>query len=293
VSADDRDDLLFLYAAGALEGDERNDVEAWVAQGGSQVAAQLAQAEAEVAQLGLSLAPVAPSPEARERLLRRIRGAGSTAETATRRAAPWPRLALAAGLAGLLAAGVAGSMAWRAGERVGSARVAALQAELATLGQELAALRGELEAVEAERDEIDAELAEQESAARSLESELVLARKALGVVAAEHAEMLALRGMGERLDAHARVYWDWDEWYCFLRAEGLPPAPGRLYALWLFTDRGEVVGVGVFESDAQGAATLVAPVPHDIGHVVRAGVSLEPDADLGPRPRGEVVLQGG
>jgi hypothetical protein len=62
--------------------------------------------------------------------------------------------------------------------------------------------------------------------------------------------------------------------------------------MWLFTDDGDVVPVGTFHTDAHGEATFLAPVPHDVGHVIRAGVSVEPDEDLGSKPRGEVVMVG-
>jgi hypothetical protein len=62
--------------------------------------------------------------------------------------------------------------------------------------------------------------------------------------------------------------------------------------MWLFTEDGNVIGVGTFHPDADGHAIFLAPVPHDLGHIVRAGVSLEPDEDLGTKPRGEVVMSG-
>jgi len=275
VTADDREDLLFLYAADALEGEEREEVEAWLAGGGAAGRAALAQAEQEVAGLARALAPVAPDPAVGERLRRRIGSARSApASGATR----WGRAALAAGLAALVAGGVGYGAGRRLAERSAGARVAALEAELAEAREEL--------------DQLDDELAEQEAAYRQLESEQVLARKTIETLSADHTEALALAGTAARPDARARVYWDWDSWYCYLRADGLSPGPDGIYALWLFTDEGEVIGVGTFGTDAKGHATLVAPVPHDLGHVVRAGVSIEPDDRLGPGPRGEVVLLG-
>ena len=53
-----------------------------------------------------------------------------------------------------------------------------------------------------------------------------------------------------------------------------------------------VIGVGTFHPDAHGEATFLAPVPHDVGHVRRAGISREPDEDIGMKPRGEVVMLG-
>jgi anti-sigma-K factor RskA len=269
MSPAEREDLLFLYAAGALEGDERDEVEAWLARVDTEKSTALARAEAEVAELAGALQPLAPSPAVRERLLRRI-----GAQAAGRRAAGRgrSRVALAAGIAAVVALGVGAALGRGAAERASATRVDAVRAEVEGL---------------------DEELAEQEAAARSLESELVLARKAIGVLRADATESLALAGTASRPDARGRVFWDWDEWYCYLHVAGLARDPARVYALWLATDTGELLGVGTFEPDASGEATFLGPVPHDIGHVVRISVSLEPDADLGPKPRGEVVMTGG
>jgi hypothetical protein len=272
VSADDREDLLFLYAAEALEGDERAEVEAWLAQGGATAEAALAAAEQEVAGLTRLLAPVVPDPAVAARLRRRIAAGGRAP------ARGWARAALAAGLAALLA----GSAGYGAGRRLAER----------SAGARLAALEAELEAALAERDQLDDELGELEAAHRTLESEQVLARKTIQTLSADHTEALSLTGTAARPEARARVYWDWDSWYCYLRADGLSPGPNGVYALWLFTDDGDVIGVGTFGTDERGHATLIAPVPHDVGHVVRAGVSIEPDDRLGSRPRGEVVLVG-
>jgi anti-sigma-K factor RskA len=273
VTPDERQELLFLYAAGALEGEERDEVEAWLERGGADARAALAQAEQELAGLARALAPVAPGPAVAARLRARI-----DATAARRASGGWGRAALAAGLTALVAGGIGYGAGRRLAERDAGARLAALEAELS-------------EAL-AERDEIEEELAEQEAAFRHLESEQVLARKTIDTLSADRTEALTLAGTPNRPEARARVYWDWDTWYCYLRAEGLSPDPDGVYALWLFTDDGDVIGVGAFGADAEGRATLIAPVPHDVGHVVRAGVSIEPDDRLGPGPSGEVVLLG-
>lgn len=279
MTADERDDLLFLYAAGALEGDERDEVESWLGHADEADRAALEQVELEVAALARLLAPVAPDPAVGERLRRRVGAAPQTGgASAATSSAGWGRMALAAGLAALVAGGVGLAAGRLQAERAAFARMTALEAELA-------------EALD-ERDEIDEELAEQEAAFRQLEGEQVMARKTIDTLSAEHTEALALVGTPARPDARARVYWDWDTWYCYLRAEGLSTDPDGVYALWLFTDDGDVIGVGAFSPDAKGRATLIAPVPHDVGHVIRAGVSIEPDDLLGPGPRGDVVLLG-
>ena len=275
MNPDDREDLLFLSAADALDEEERGDVERWLAQQGPEAKQALARAEEEVAVLARALAPVAPSPAVRARLRSRIAAArGGRAGVAR-----LGRLALAAGLAGLLAGGAGFFAGTRLAEREAQGQLAALEERLAE--------------VEAERDALDEELAELEADYRALQSEQVLAHKAIETLSAEHTEALALVGTPARPHARARVYWDWDSWYCYLRAEGLEPDPGGVYALWLFTADGDVIPVGAFDVDPKGHATLLAPVPHDVGEVVRAGVSVEPDDRLGPGPRGKVVLVGG
>ena len=289
----DRDDALFLYVAGALEAPESDEVEEWIAPPVPGVKERLARAELEVARLAACQPPVAPSPAVRERLVARV----------ARRAAPPTRIsmptrrgfrnalarsAIAAGLAGILAAGAAAALTFRAHvEREAALReqVASVRGELSQANAELAALR-DLEA------EAQTEIADLEARHRSLESDLVLAGKAIMVLRSEQMQSLALAGTKALRGAHGRVFWDWKHWYCYLHAQGFASDPRSTYAVWLFTEDGGVIGVGTFHPDTHGEATFLAPVPHDVGHVIRAGISLEPDEDLGTRPRGEVVLLG-
>jgi len=285
--SDERDELIFLYAAGALEGDERDEVESWLAAADPAALGHLAAAEAELARLGRALPPVVPSPAVKQRLLRRIAATTSPPGRRTWLAHP----ALAAGIAALAAGFLGAAIAQEGAARRGVAQVAEIRTQLEAVTQDLAEVRGELDQARTERSELDREILEQESARRSLESDLVLARKAISVLGSEKAEALALAGTSGSA-ARGRVVWDWKTWYCYLHLTGLAGDPARIYALWLYSDTGEVVGLGPFEANAQGEATLVAPVPHDLGRVVRVGVSIEPDGDLTAKPRGEVVLLG-
>ena len=290
MTSEEREELIFLYAAGALEGDERDEVESWLRAGDGTTAAQLAAAEAELALLGRALSPIAPSASVKQRLLQRLQSGRAVHALATPHSR-WLRPALAAGLAALLAGALGGAIGAERAERRAEARIAEIRGQVEGALRDLSALHAELERSNAERSALDEELANEEASRRALESDLVMARKAIGVLASEQSESMALAGTGER-GARGRVVWDWKNWYCFLHVTGLAPDPNAVYALWLFSDSGEVVGLGPFEADARGEATLVAPVPHDLGHVVRAGVSIEPDRDLASHPRGDVVLLG-
>jgi hypothetical protein len=279
VNDGDRAEQLFLYVADALEDAERVEVEAWIAASGPEGARALADAEGEVARVAAAQRPVAPRRETWERLARRMDASRARVAAPRRRMHP----ALAAGLGALAAAGVAGVVLQRNAAN-DLARDTALQAEIA----EVRALTEELQA---ERDELDTELGDAEARLRALESDQVLAEKTIDVLHAEHAESLALTGAGSFPDAKGRVFWDWDTWYCYLRASGLPQDPDKIYAVWLFTED-DVIGVGTFRGGEDGTATFLGPVPQDVGHVLRAAVSIEPDEDLGTKPRGEIVLTG-
>jgi anti-sigma-K factor RskA len=293
VTNGDRSDALFLYAAGALEGPEREDIEEWIAPAVPGVKERLARAELEVARLAASQPPVAPSPVVRERLLARIarREAPQTGASTRRRRRSrnaLARLAIAAGLTGVLAAGVAGALTLRARAE----RETMLREQLAAAQREVGQANADLEALRAAAAEAEAEIADLEARHRSLESDLVLAGKAIMVLRSEQMQSLALDGTRALPSAHGRVFWDWKNWYCYLHAQGFAADPKSTYAVWLFTEDGAVIGVGTFHPDAHGEATFLAPVPHDVGHVLRAGISREPDGDIGTKPRGEVVMLG-
>jgi anti-sigma-K factor RskA len=285
VNSHDRDDILFLYAAGALDVSEREEVEAWIAAGGPEVDGRLAAAEREIALLAARRSPVAPPPAVRHRVRARI-DASHARRRNWRTALAHP--ALAAGIAGLIAAGAAGGLV----HRLGVEREATLRAQLALVENELARAQADLEAARETAAAADEEIAELEASHRALESDLVLADKAIMVLRSDEMQSLALAGTPALPGAHGRVFWDWKNWYCYLHAEGVTPDPKQVYAMWLFTEDGDVVGVGTFHPDTDGEAIFLAPVPHDVGHVTRAGVSMEPDEDIGTRPRGEVVMLG-
>lgn len=285
MNSGDRDDILFLYAAGALDVGEREEVEGWIAAGGPEMNERLAAAEREVALLAASQPPVTPPSAVRDRV--RARVDASLVRRIPRRS-PFAHPALAAGIAALVAAGITGGVV----HRLGLEREATLRAQLATVQNELAQVQADLEAAREAATFAQEEIAELEANHRALESDLVLAEKTIMVLSSDEMQSLALAGTPALPTARGRVFWDWKNWYCYLHAEGVTKDPKQIYAMWLFTDDGNVVGVGTFHPDTDGEAVFLAPVPHDVGHVIRAGVSLEPDEDLGTRPRGEVIMLG-
>jgi hypothetical protein len=118
----ERRDAIFLYAAGELDAGESAELRAHLDLGCARCLGALAEANASLASLALALDPLEPPAGAHERLRARI--AAETRAPATGRA-PLARLALAAGIAALLAFGV--------GVALTRVRVAELERTLAGL----------------------------------------------------------------------------------------------------------------------------------------------------------------
>lgn len=133
MTCEERRDLVFLFAADELDGAERDELRAHLADGCPQCLGALAEAQAVVARLASGLVPVTPPESVRRALAARITLESRLADPASHSAptrAGWGRTALAAGLAALVAAGVTavavGTRALRA-ERDASTRSAALE----------------------------------------------------------------------------------------------------------------------------------------------------------------------
>jgi anti-sigma-K factor RskA len=280
-----RDDLL-LCAAGALEGPERESLEAHLRSGCAVCAADLAAAESVVAALASSAGPVEPPPEVKARLLGRVarsRDAWAPSTSRPSSLADWPARLLAAGLAAVVAAGLGAALVERFVAAPLREREAGIEGRLRILTEELAELRtkrGELLTRTAEQDE---ELVALEEAAEG-NAELIRFLRAPGL------QSVALTATARQPTATARVFWDWEDYACHLHASGLLPlAPGRVYAQWLHTHDGGTIRVGTFRPDSRAEANVFARLPRDVGRVVRTTVTEEA-IDAGEQPSGAIQL---
>src|SRR5882724_10595464 len=79
VTCSERQDLIFLYAADQLEPAEAEALREHLATDCPLFAGALAEAEATLAQVSIAIDPIAPPPEAREKLMFRIAATGSGA----------------------------------------------------------------------------------------------------------------------------------------------------------------------------------------------------------------------
>ena len=280
MSHESRRDELLLYAAGALEGPERESLEAHLRSGCALCAADLSAAEAVVTELALSPTPAEPPPEVMTRLLARV------AQSSGARAAPGLVRAghlLAAGLAAVATAGIGVALVER--------YVAApLRERASALEEQVRVSTGELGELGAERDELRAQLAEQDEELAALEETVASNAELLRFLRTPGLHSVALIATDRQPNATARVFWEWEDYACHLHASGLrPPAAERVYVLWLYTEDGGTIRVGTFLPDREGAADLFARLPRNVGRVVRTSVTEEA-IGAGEQPSGAIQL---
>lgn len=281
------EELLALYALGALGGDELRQLEAHLRQGCTVCRRQLAERRGETAALAEAVEEVMPSPESRRELLRRLEfettGHGyaviGDAEPAARRGAsargaddseeegggaPWG-WRLAAML--LLAAGL-GVFFWARAVEVG--------------------LHDEIAAGERRAAGLVAQLEQQEAEIALLSNRLAATERALATVAT--ADQVELAGLGSGGSARGRLYAG--ESGLLVVVDGLPAPPAeRVYQLWRIAE-GRPVSAGLLES-ADGTAFLWTGTVGVEEAVAREAevwaVTLEPAGGV-VQPTGEVVL---
>lgn len=291
MSCEERRDAVLLFASGLLEEPEAAALRAHLSAGCASCAAHLDEARAVEAALGLASSQAAPLPALRAELLRRIDRVPRLAPAAARRRRLRRSLAplvLAAGLAALLAA----PLGWL----TASVRYQSLFAEheraMIGLQERQTALEEELAETRGEHAELDEEIGDIEARARILESDLERANRQVAMLIEPDLVTLDLRSTGSQPKANARVFWEWDDYYCYLHAEGLTSVEApQVYALWLDTEGGNRILAGTFAPE-DGRATLWVQLPRDMGRAVSAHVTLEPEAP-GPNPAGPVQLTSG
>jgi anti-sigma-K factor RskA len=247
------DELSAVSALGALDGQERVEFEAHLAQGCAQCVATLRGHEETLAALARSATPAIPPREVKDALLRRIgRRAGA------RR--PW-----LAWMVGTAAAAIA------AAAFTGGVVASRYEARLGLMARESAALRQRLQ-----RDIV------------ALDDQLAGYRSAADLLRDPATQVVALRGLGPSPAATGRVIWH-QKAGGHVFVANLPPAPpGKAYELWTIADAAPQPA-GVFQVDARGRGTHRIAAT-DAGKPVKVfAVTLEPAGGV-PAPTGPMVL---
>lgn len=237
---DELKDLIFLYAAGELEPAEADAVRGHLATGCPRCAGTMAEANAILASLPLSMPPVTPSESAKEELMMRIRTSANTpagghssmpvdptfAPAARGGRFSFGALATVSGLAAAIAAAVTGVAVW---QNAG----------------------GKINGLIAERD----------------------------ILFAERMQMISLGVPEGKGPATGRVFWDLDRGKWRIVVFNLKPLPsGKVYQLWAIPDGAGAapMPMDTFTVNAAGRATMTQSVPKSTTAMKVAAITEEP-----------------
>jgi anti-sigma-K factor RskA len=237
----ERRDSILLHAlnasdADALARDERESIRAHLRAGCPACTAALAEAEATLAQIPLSLRMEQPSPHVRDRLMQRViatvgkpRPSGANS--------PWRLLvALAACL-------------------------------LVGFGVTYTTIKPKYERQLASRDERIAQL--QTQTVNDREALDILKAEHLQMVSLNKADAQP-NARGRLIWDRDR-----DMWHVSV-FDMKPPAPGRTFELWYITPDQRKIAAGTFDVDAKGTGSIMVKIPKDIGPLAVAAVTDEP-----------------
>lgn len=261
-------DLLPAHALGALDPEERREMEAHLSEC-AECRERLAEWEATVEELAESTPPVQPSPEVRARLVAQVeRSRGEAGAGERPRRAGLAPLAVAASVivalgAGLLA-GIVATRSWN------DRRIEEGRAQISTLEERLAESRREVEEIRLRHAALT-ELTE------------ILATAPAG-------REILLAGLEPAPEGQGRLYLDPEAGRGVLVAGNLRTLPeDRVYQLWTIRE-GVPRSAGVFRPGPGGSAFHLLPeVPEEPPDAW--AVTVETEGGV-PQPTGEMVLRG-
>jgi len=267
--SNEHNELLALYALGALDGEERERVEAVLAEGDPADAADLQAYEHVAGLLGWSVEPATPPPFLRGRLMSGIseaKASPSPIPFRPRTEAPVPprsRFGAFAAVATLAAA----------------ATIAAV-----FLGLALYRASGDLES--SVRQLADARAAQQKK-----DEELARANRLLGITKDPAVRLTRLTAAGVQAEPSIDVLWHPEKKSGVLVARSLPSLePNRTYELWLI-DGAAPIPAGTFNTDANGDAVIEIDRLTAAGEPRKFAVTVEP-AGGSAAPTTPIILVG-
>lgn len=256
--------MLEDYALEALDAGQSSEVRAHLENGCAACNAELAEIEAALAQLPLTLDAVVPPARLRAHLMEKVRisrmplsqSQSHVAQTPARRR--WAEPLIAAAAAAAITAGV-------------------LWVKLDRQQRQLDAVRDELARQEARVDQLQAGLDNDNSSIRMFVSPAV--------------QLVSLEGTGQQPAAKARVYWDEDRNIYHLYVAGLKePPPGKTYEMWFINSEQKKLPAGTFSVGPQGDGSLQAKPPADAGKIVTLAITDEPVGGSS-QPTGQIQLK--
>lgn len=260
--------LLPLYVLGAL--DETEDCElvcAHLATGCVACAQELSEHARTAAHLADALPPVAPRPEARLALEKRLAAAEPAAVTslATRRVLgrpswPWVVVPAAVAAAALIAAfNLNEQLRWERNRHWDDAK------EIADLS--------------AEKDHLAREIAKNDALT--------------GALATGEARVIELAPASAGQTGAGHLIWNKKDRTWTLLASGMKPlSPDQVYELWFIRNGADPRSAIRFQPGPDGIVRQTVAVPADLPAIDLAAVTLEPRKNDDPKPSGTMVIAG-
>ncbi|MGH9589561.1 MAG: anti-sigma factor [Terracidiphilus sp.] len=249
-----------LYALGALDGEEKQALEAHLS-GCGQCRQELAQARARASLLGLTAAPVAPPPAAKSALMERIHGKASMPKVQTMPAQPRKkRWGLTFSLSFAAAAVILAFACYWLGKDDRQQR------------QENRQLHAQLQAAQNEASQEAANL-----------------RAYADIIAAPDTVSVTLQQQAGGTPGQAHVLYNARMGLVVYSGQISPPPAGKSYQLWLVPSSGAPVNAGLIAANQQSGAAVAHT---ELGLGAKAfAVTLEPGGGS-PQPTGPKVLAG-
>ena len=258
------EELLSVYALGALDGGDHQRIEKHLATGCPECRDRLAQLERDLEALLEMVAPVPPSEMTRARLLASLPPAAATGP-----ALPTRRSTVGRGGWGWLAAAAVLLLVCGGGWLTARREAGDLRAERDVLAQKVSGLGRELAAAQVQNERL---------------------AQAMAILAAPGMRPIALAGLKEAPGAQGYAFVDPQARKAVFVAAHLPPlASDKTYELWFITD--QPVPAGTFAVDARGSGSVQVDRIAPVDQIKVWAVTIEPRGGV-PQPTGLMVLKG-